>query len=430
MQLLLLGVNHRTAPVEVRETLFFGPEEARALLRQLRGDGLDQAMVLSTCNRTELYAFTSDPPAAEDRLRALVSRIKGADLLSPSPHRYTQGEGEAARHLFRVAAGLDSMVLGEMQILGQVKDAHALAREEGTGGVLLDRLLGSAVHAGKRARTETAISAGVVSVASAAVALAMKVFGDLSRGRVLVVGAGETGGLAARHFAEKQPSALWIVNRTRARADALAGEVQGASFPLSEIGDLLLQADVVVCATGAPGHLITAGAVRRAMGERPHRPLVLVDLGVPRNVDPEGARQENVFLYSIDTLRAVADQNLARRQREVPRVEAIVEEECDRFLAWFRGLEATPVLRELRDHFERLRAEEVGKSLRQFAPHEQEQVDRLTRSLVNRLLHLPTTRLKALDLGSEAGLSRLHALRDLFALGGEPGEGKRMDGGT
>ncbi|HWW94051.1 MAG TPA: glutamyl-tRNA reductase, partial [Vicinamibacteria bacterium] len=144
MQLLLLGVNHRTAPVEVRETLFFGPEEARALLRQLRGDGLDQAMVLSTCNRTELYAFTSDPPAAEDRLRALVSRIKGADLLSPSPHRYTQGEGEAARHLFRVAAGLDSMVLGEMQILGQVKDAHALAREEGTGGVLLDRLLGSA----------------------------------------------------------------------------------------------------------------------------------------------------------------------------------------------------------------------------------------------------------------------------------------------
>jgi glutamyl-tRNA reductase len=270
----------------------------------------------------------------------------------------------------------------------------------------------------------------VVSGASAAVARAMTVFGDLRRGRVLGVGAGETGKLAARHFAEACPAALWIANRTMARAQAVAEEVQGEPVSLSAGVDLLGEADVVVLATRAPGFLITAEGLHRAMARRPHRPLVLVDLGGPRNVDPAGARQENVFLCSIDALTAITDQNLARRQREVARVEAIIEEECERFLAWQRGLEATPLLRELRDHFEKLRAEEVEKSLCQFPADEQERVDRLTRSLVNRLLHLPTTRLKTLDLRSEAGLLRLRALRELFALGGEGGERRGIDGGA
>jgi glutamyl-tRNA reductase len=206
--------------------------------------------------------------------------------------------------------------------------------------------------------------------------------------------------------------------------------VQGQPVPLAKVDELLEEADVVVCATSAPSFLVTGEAVRQAMARRPHRPLVLVDLGVPRNVEPGGSRPENVFLYAIDSLKAIAEQNLARREREVARVEAIVDEECDRFLAWMGGLEATPLLRELRDHFERLRAEEVGKSLRQFPAQEQERVERLTRSLINRLLHLPTTRLKALDLGSETGLVSLKALRDLFALGAEPGKEKEMDGGA
>jgi glutamyl-tRNA reductase len=421
MEILVCGVDHRTAPLELRETLAFSPEEARAALAGLRGDGvLPEIALLSTCNRTELYAASSDVAAGLDRLRERLGGLKGLDLAPHAAGVHAQSGPAAARHLFRVAAGLDSMVLGEKQILGQVRDAHALAREEGTAGPVLDHLFQTALHAGKRAQAETQIGAGAASVPSAAVALAAKVFGNLEQRRVVVVGAGATAELAARRFAERKPAALVVANRTRERAASLAEAVGGAARPLEELPAVLLEADVVVCATRAPGFVVTAAMVARAMAGRRQRPLVLVDVAVPRDVEPEAGQEENVFLYPIDALRTIVDQSLARRQQEAPRVEVLVAEECGRFLEWLRGLEATPVVRELREHFERVRAEEVKKILSHFHESDRERVERLTKALVNKLLHAPTVRLKARDGEPEAHRERLHAVRELFALGTRP----------
>ncbi|MGE3372100.1 MAG: glutamyl-tRNA reductase [Vicinamibacteria bacterium] len=414
MELMLLGVNHRTADVAAREGLAFDAERAVATLAQ-RGDALPEAFILSTCNRVEIYAFSPSPEAGAARLRAMLGEAKGAEP-SPAARRLDARGEAAARHLLRVSAGLDSMVLGEMQILGQVKDAWDRAREAGSLGLHLDRLLATAVHAGKRARAETAIGEGAVSIASAAVALATRVFGDLEQRRVLVIGAGQIGSLAARHFAERQPRQLLIASRTVLRAEALAREAGGRALGLESLCAALAEVDVAVSATSAPGLVVTAEAVRRAMKGRGNRPLVLVDLAVPRDVDTEVAQLENVFLHSIDALNAFVDRSLARRQAEVPRVEAIVEQECGRLFEWLRARDATPVLRELREHFERVRTAELEKSLRHFPESERQRVERLTRALVNKLLHRPTMRLKDCANTPDRGRNRIEAARDLFAL--------------
>jgi glutamyl-tRNA reductase len=329
-----------------------------------------------------------------------------------------------------VAAGLDSMLLGEPQILGQVKAAGLLARDAGSLGVRLERVVAAAVHAGKRARSETEVGAGAVSVAAAAVVLAAKVFGDLGRCRVLVVGAGDTGTLAARHFAERRPAELRVVNRTHERAAVLAESVGARAVPFEELGAALEGADVVVTATSAPGNLIGVADVKAAARGRVYRPLVLIDIAVPRDIDPAAGSLESVFLHDIDDLEGLVDESLARRRREVPRVEAILEEEVEKVAAWLKGLDAAPLVRELREHFERVRAAELSKSLPGIAPGEQDRVERLTRSLVNKLFHLPTTRLKTLDLAGEAGGVRLETVRELFALGAEKAREEEVDHGA
>ncbi len=419
MELLLLGVNHRTAPVDLRERLSFTPEETHHALGALGASpAVKEAMILSTCNRTEVYALAPDPEAGEQEIRSRLMAAKGADLLAPGDHRYLLRRREAVRQLLRVTSGIDSMVLGEMQILGQVKAAYAMALESGTAGLLLERLLAAAIHAGKRSRAETEIGAGSVSVASAAVSLAIKVFGQLDGRRVLVVGAGETGSLAARHFSEQHPAALLIANRSLERAQKVAQELSAQVLPLAGLSEALPQADVVLCATRSAEPIISDAMVQAVMAERPRRPLLLVDLAIPRDIEEAAGRRDNVFLYPIDALRTIVDGNLARRQGEVPRVEAIVEEEVDRFFAWLNGLGAAPVVRALREQYERVRREEVSKSLRHFSAPEQERVERLTKALINKLLHRPTTLIKEIDLGTEQGLDRLDAVRELFGLSG------------
>jgi glutamyl-tRNA reductase len=415
MELTLLGVSHRTDALERREGLAFDAQETRAALAR-RVEGLKEALILSTCNRVELYAVGESAEGTEARLRELLREARGLDvgeqpLLAHGRH--------AARHLLRVAAGIESMVLGEVQIQGQVKDAWESAREAGACGPWLDRLLAAAVHTGKRARAETAIGTGAVSVASAAVGLATRIFADIQDRRVLVVGAGETGRLAARHFAERQPAALRVVNRSPERAAALAEQVGGRALAWEALGEALGEADVVVAATASREPVITAAMVARVMAGRRDRPLVLIDLAVPRDVEPLAVEGENVFLYPVDALRSVVDRSLERRLEEVPRVEAIVEQETDRFQDWLRGRDATPVVRELREHFERVRTAELERSLKSFPEGERERVDRLTRALVNKLLHLPTTRLKDCDASSAEGEERLRAARELFALDSE-----------
>ncbi len=427
MTLFLLGVNHRTAVLEDREALALSSAEVLDLLERLGRRGvLGEALVLSTCNRTEVYAVAAEITAAEQEVRGAVEQLRGRDLLGPGPHRYLLSGPAVAMHLLRVACGLDSMVLGDVQILGQVKEAYRLARQAGTAGVLLDRLLETALHAGKRARAETAIGAGHVSMSSSAVAAAVATVGLRDR-RVLVVGAGETARLAARHAADHNPAVIAIANRSLAHAEALAHEVGGHAMPLDWLNEALAAADVVFSATSAPGTVISAALVEEAMAPRPGRPLLVLDLAVPRDVEAAAADVPGVTLRTLDTIRAVVDQSLSTRSGEVPRVEVIVADECERFSQWTRGLAATPTLVALREHFERIRSEEVDRVLRHATDDERQRAERLTRVLVNRLLHVPMLRLKEADAASTDGQLRLQAARDLFALGASFDTGRRQD---
>ncbi len=419
MHLLLLGVNHRTAGLADREALAFNRDETVDLLRRLgRCGNLREIALLSTCNRSEFYVVAADAAGAEEHLRESVLGLRGRDLLGPGPHLTRATRTDVARHLFRVACGLESMVLGDVQILGQVKDAFTLARQAETSGPLLDRLFEAALHAGKRARAETSIGAGTVSVASAAIELAARVTAGLANRRVVVVGAGDTARLAAVHAAEHNVGRLTIVNRTREHAEAVAAETGGFGAELEHLPEALASADVVVSATRAPSALITADMLARAMAGRSERPLLVLDLAVPRDVEPSGEDVPGVVLHTIDGVRTVVDRHLAARLGQVLPVEAIVDEEAHRFTAWLRSLGAKTTVLALRDHFERIRSEEIDRQLAHASDEERERAERLTRALINRLLHTPTLRLKDADPASDDGLQRLQAALELFALGG------------
>jgi glutamyl-tRNA reductase len=414
MQLLLVGVNHRTATLEEREALALREDEARTLLADLTGRGLvPEAVALSTCNRTEFYAVAETIAAADEHIREAVRAVRDGDLLAPGPQRYVLTGGSAAEHLFRVACGLDSMVLGDVQILGQVKEAYTRARQAGAAGVVLDRLFETALRAGKRARRETTIGAGTVSIASAAVELA-ETHGPLQGCRVLIIGAGETARLAARHVAQRGPAAIVVANRDLSRAAALAESVGGRGVALAALGDALAAADVVVSATRAPATLVSAALVRQVRERRAARPLLMIDLAMPRDIEPEARHVAGVTLHAVDSIQAVVGEGLGQRAAQVPWVERIIADECARFDAWWRGLEATPVVVALRDHFERVRLQELER-MRHLPPDERARADRLTRALINRLLHVPTLRLKS-DAASDEGHRRLIAAQELFAL--------------
>jgi len=421
MQVQLLGINHHTAPIELREALAMDDAAVGAVLREIRSDAaVSEAAILATCNRTEVYVCTADPRAAETAMRQMFARQAGDRCALVDAHAYLRSGDEACRHLLRVAAGLDSMILGEHQILGQVRDAQNRAQDAETLGPLMHRLWSAAIHTGKRARAETDIGMGAVSVASATVSLAERVLGDLRDRTVLLIGAGDTCRLAARHFADRRPRRLLVANRTLARGTAVAEAFGGDVVPLSDIPDLLTVVDVVVSATRAPGFIVTCDMVRDAVALRGTRPLVLVDVAVPRDVEPSAASLENVFLYPIDAVRTLVDRSLAHRLREMPRVEAIVEEECGKLMAWTRGQGATTVVRELVERFERVRAEEVRRSLKHFHPEEKAYIDRMTKTLINRLLRPPIIQLTSGTLTPSVESARLDLLRELFALEPSP----------
>ncbi len=442
MTLLLLGVNHRTAGVEDRESLAFGPEEAGALLSALGTTGaIREAAVLSTCNRTEFYVAATEVTAADRQLQAAVREVRPDDPLAPGDHRYVRTGPDAVTHLLRVGCGLDSMVVGDVQILGQVKEAYQIAREAGTSGPLLDRLFQTALHAGKRARTETSIGVGTVSVSSAVVEMAAH--RDVARANghdmcprhehgltgqhLVVIGAGEAARLAALHARQHAPASITIVNRTARRGEALAVEVGGTTCLFDELPRVLCEADVVFSATRATAPVLTADTLRGAMAVRRGRPLVVFDLAVPRDVEPVAGEIPGVHLHAIDVIQSVVDANMTERQAQVPDVERIVADETARFETWHRGLSATPTVVALRDHFERIRLEELDRLLANASEDERSRADRLTRALVNRLLHTPTVRLKDADPASDDGRTRLQATRDLFALGVPPEPSRGQD---
>jgi glutamyl-tRNA reductase len=421
MHLLLLGISHKTAPIEIRERVDFQAHGVDRALNALVSRGsAREAVVLSTCNRAELYVACDDPRDTRTDLLNFVSEFTDVDRPLVASHVYDVSDLDAARHLFRVAAGLDSLVVGEPQILGQVKEAHTLAAERQAAGPLLNRLFHSSFAVGKRVRTETNLGSGAVSIGYAAVSLGRKIFGDLSGRNVLVIGAGEMGKLTARHLKTHGVQHVTIVSRTMAHAARTAEAIGGATAaPWDEMDSALHVSDIVVAATGASAPILTKAHVENIMRTRRNKPLFVIDIALPRDVEAAAGEIEQVFLYNIDDLQTTVRENLARRTGEVDRAERIVSEELDRFGAWFRARGAIPTVVALRQHFENTRRAELERldfKLSALSPDDRARVDEVTRLIVEKLLLTPTEQLKALG-DSESAALYAEAVTRLFGLG-------------
>jgi glutamyl-tRNA reductase len=402
MRLVLVGLSHHSAPVEIREKVALDRDAAAALAGRLADPG-GEAVCLSTCNRTEIYS-AGDPLAAA----ASLAKIAGRDL---DDVLYRLSGEAAALHLFRVAAGLDSLVPGEGEILGQVRTAY----EAGTTGPLLDRVFRQALHVGKRVRTETSIGESPASVSSAAAALAQQVFGKLEGRHVLLIGAGKIGELAAQALSSRGAEIALVANRTLDRAEEVARRFGGEPLGLDRIADELMRADVVVASTSSPDFVVTREQVERVLPARRGRPLFLIDIAVPRDLDPEINELDGCYLYDIDDLEAVVAETLSGRRREAGRAEALVAEEVVSFRAWQASLDVVPAIQSLRAHAEEIRAAELAKLEGRLSEDERRTVESVTAQIVNKLLHLPTVRLKQSAAAADGGAT-VDVVRYLFGL--------------
>jgi glutamyl-tRNA reductase len=415
--LLLVGTDFRCSPIELRERVAYGREEAeKALVHLLARSEIAEAFLLSTCNRTELYLQPRDEDGAYRAALDMVFLPRAEELERPG-RLYVKRNGEAARHLLSVASGLESMVMGEPEILGQIKAAAALAEAVGAAGPIFKGLLRCAGHAGSRARQETGISSGAVSLGYAIVELARQIFKGPDDCRVLLIGAGEIARSVARPLVERGARELKVANRGGERARQFQEEFPEAEIvPFEDRLEAAREADLVIASTGSDEPVLTRRQLKEAMRSRPPRPLLVVDLGVPRNVEPSAGRVENVFLHTIDSLDHLIQRNLKRRKEEVPQVEEIIEQELAHFHSWFRGLEAEPLIARLQKQAERIRQQELAAVLPRFPAESHPELERLTRSLVRKILHHPSSRLRARD-GED--LSRLDLVRELFHLDDE-----------
>lgn len=418
LDLFCVGLSYHTSPIEIRDAVVLNDEEVGRALNAFRDrTGAAEAMILSTCNRTEFYARGARVGDPAGFVAALLRELKGVDLqLHEQKHLYTLREEESIRHLFRVACGLESMVLGEPQILGQVKDASETAARLGGAGPVTERLLDTVLRSAKRARSETGIGRGPVSSAYAGVSLAAKVLGSLGDKRVLLVGAGEMSALAWTHLKDAGVTQFMVANRSRERGEAFGEKYCSRAVSLEALPVVLPGADIVVSATRAPDHVVNEAMVRNAMKIRRNRPLFCLDLAVPRDIDPSVARLPNVFLHDLDALGQIVAQSLAQRRAEIPRVEAIIEEELARFLKWHRSLGVKPTVTAFRRHFERIAQDELERHRGRFSPEDLAAAESLAHGIVQKLLHRPTTRLRSAEEGDLDAAARLEAVRDLFGI--------------
>ena len=420
MKLVVVGISHRTAPVELRERVDFNVRGVREALVALAERGSTrEAVIVSTCNRAEIYAACDDAKRTRDDVARFISDFNEVPPAEVAPHVQELVDLDAARHLFRVAGGLDSLVVGEPQILGQVKEAHTAAAEAQTVGPMLNRLFHSCFAVGKRVRTETGLGSGAVSVSYAAVALARKIFGDLKGRNVVVIGAGEMGKLTALHMKTQGVHKMTIVSRTMAHAAQTAEAIGGASAaPWDELDAVLGAGDIVITATGASAAILTKAHVEAIMRPRRNRPLFIIDIALPRDVEPAAGEIEQVFLYNIDDLQATVRENLARRASEMARAETIVAEEVDKFAAWLRSRGAIPTVVALRQRFEAIRRAELERldfKLATLPPEARTRVDEITHLIIEKLLLTPTEQLKAIGDAETVG-AYTEALTRLFGL--------------
>ena len=415
MHLFNFGINHRTAPVDIREQTAFAPETLETALADITGaGGAREATILSTCNRTEIYC--SHEQANEN---SLINWFCDYHHLPPAqiePYLYRNPGDEAVRHAFRVASGLDSMVLGEPQILGQMKEAFATAHKTGVTGKLLNQLFQHTFSVAKQVRTDTQIGASAVSVAYAAVRLAKQIFSELSEKTVLLIGAGETIELTAQHLSQQQVGHIIVSNRTVERAQKLSDVVGGEAITLAELPTRLHEADIIISSTASQLPILGKGAVERALKKRRHRPIFMVDLAVPRDIESEVGELNDVFLYTVDDLQNVVEDNLQSRREAAKEAESIIDLQVCQFVDWLKSLDAVPMIRALRESADQLRQRELDKAHRLLASGENAEVviETLARSLTNKYTHYPTAALK--KAGREADKAVIEAARRLFDL--------------
>ncbi len=420
MELFVLGLNHDTASIDIRERLFF-PERELPKALEVLGEvpELAERMVLATCNRVEVYGVAEGPLSqAVESVVACLGRYRNLDPAQFDGAFYTHTAADAARHVFRVASSLESMVLGEPQILGQVKSAYSIARAEQSTGIVLNNLLEQAFHVAKRVRTETGIASEPVSISSVAVDLARKIFGDLAGRTVLILGAGEMAELALRHLMDDGVQSILVANRTYERAVALAEQFRGRAVTYDSFQQEMLKADIVISATSAPHVILKKEEVEAIIRERRHRPIFLIDIADPRDIDSACNEVDNVYLYNIDDLQSVATANQKERQREAERAIPIVEREVELFLAWLRGLDVVPTIVSLRNRMEEIREAELRKAMSRLGnltPEQREAITSMTTAMMNKILHQPMSELRRRAVHQDGHLYSA-VLRRLFGL--------------
>lgn len=430
MNIIVVGLSHKTASVEIRERVAFSPNSIETPLKELVNlDGIIEGVIVSTCNRVEIYATTRDIAGGIARVKRFMAEYHHIPYEQLDGHLYSHHSEAAIRHVFRVSSSLDSMVVGEPQILGQIKTSYGYAAEYRTSGIILNRFLHKAFSVAKRVRTETRIASSAVSVAFAAVELAKKVLGDLSDKTVMLVGAGEMCELAAKHFMNCGARGVMVTNRTFERAERLAEEFSGEAVRFEELFQHLHRADIVLSSTGAPHIIIGPRDVEGVVRRRKFRPMFFIDIAVPRDIDQKVEDVDGAFLFTVDDLKEIVDQNLKQREVEAEKAEEIISQEIGQFHKWLSQLEVTPTIVALRSRFDEIRRAEIERTVanwKDLPPDAEKRLDALTMGVVNKLLHTPTTVLKKAGQGGRVDLY-VDALRQLFELEAAPEQDEELE---
>jgi len=425
MKTVVIGLNHKTADVDLREKLAFNGPKLEEGIRQIRAlPEIRETIIISTCNRVEIYLTVKDVAKAFEAVKDFFVRFFEIRKESLDNALYLYDDMQAVRHIFRVASSLDSMVVGEPQILGQLKDAFEFALERKTTGVLLNRLLKKSISVAKRIRTETKIAENAVSISFAAVELARKIFDDLPEKSFMLLGAGEMAELAAKHMINNGVKNIVIANRTYETGCNLAKEFNGRAIKFDEYLDELAHMDILICSTGAQKYVLMKDQMQKVMKERKNRPVFLIDISVPRNIDPEINDLDNVYLYDVDDLKGVVDTNILERQKEAKKAEEIIEEEIETFKRWLSSLDSVPVVIALREKAEAIKKEEVEKLLNrlpEIGEKEKKAIEGMASSLINKLIHAPTV---ALREDSEDRDIMIATIKRLYGLNGEDNDKK------
>ena len=428
MRILVIGVNHKTAALDVRERLAFNGERLGDGLMKIRSlPGIHEAVILSTCNRVEAYMVVKNPEESSDTLLFFLSEFHGINYNTLHKSLYILSDENAVRHVFRVASSLDSMVVGEPQILGQLKDAFEFALEQRATGMLLNRLMKKAISVAKRVRTETKIAENAVSISFAAAELAKKIFTNLTEKSFMLLGAGEMAELAARHMVSSGVREVVVVNRTYERGCELAREFCGRSAKYEDFHREMIHSDIIICSTGAPSYILRKEEMQKVMKERKQRPVFIIDISVPRNIDPEINTLDNVYLYDVDDLQGVVDANMLERKKEAEKAEKIIEHEIGAFSKWMSSLDSVPTMIALRNKAEEIKREEIERLIIKcpdLGEKELKAIEHMASAIVNKLIHPPTVALKE---DREDRDTLIAAIRKLYGINGE-GEAKAESG--